>query len=141
RLFQIMASDNLAVEVAMVAERKASLGAAPTFAYHNKWITQVEAGHLGAPHTGEIPFVFDNMDVPTVDIVTGSGPDRQPLADKLSRAWTEFARTGNPSHAGIPRWEPYSAAHRAVMVINNNWRLEINPHAAEYAAMAQLMGR
>jgi len=141
RLYQIMASDNLAVEVHTVAERKALLGAAPAFVYHFEWITPVEGGRLGTPHTLEIPFAFDNMDVPTVDIVTGAGPDRQPLADKLSRAWTGFARSGNPSHPGIPHWEPFSAAHRAVMIINNDWRLETNPHEAEYAAITQLMAR
>src|SRR6185437_12006789 len=34
RLFQIMSSDNLAVEVAMVAERKALLGGGSVFVYH-----------------------------------------------------------------------------------------------------------
>jgi para-nitrobenzyl esterase len=81
------------------------------------------------------------MDVPTVAVQTGTGQERHSLAEKLSRAWTQFARSGNPSHPGIPRWEPYSPAHRAVMIIDNDWHLDLAPHAAEHAAIAELMAK
>ena len=32
----------------------------------------------------------------------------------MSRAWTNFARTGNPNVKGLPNWRPYSASDRAV---------------------------
>jgi len=141
RLFQIMASDNLAVTMAMLAERKARLGGAAAYLYHFEWITPVEGGRLGAPHTLEIPFVFDNMDVPTVDIITGTGEERYELADKMSRTWVAFARTGKPAVSGLPEWMPYSADRRAVMIIDREWRLVNNPYAEQYAALAQLMSR
>ena len=137
RLYQAMASDNwLTANVAMIAERKASLRAAPAYVYHFEWITPVEGGRLGAPHTIEIPFVYDNMDVPTVDIVTGSGQERYALAGRMSRAWTTFARTGNPNVQGLPHWPAYSVDQRAVMVFNNECHLEVNPHVAEREAIA-----
>ncbi len=142
RLFQIMTGDNWMIpNVAAVAERKAAQHAAPAYVYHWEWITPVEGGRLGAPHTIEIPFAFDNLDVPTADIITGTGPDRFAMADRTSRAWTAFARTGDPNIDGLPHWEPYSADHRAVMILNNECRLEIDPHPAEREAMTRLAQR
>ncbi|MGH8257758.1 MAG: carboxylesterase family protein, partial [Steroidobacteraceae bacterium] len=89
-------------------------------------------------HTLEIPFVFDNLDVPTVDIVTGSGEERYALADRMSRAWTTFARTGNPNVTGLPHWPAYTAGNRAVMVFNDDCQVEINPHAEQREGIAHL---
>ena len=50
-------------------------------------------------------FVFDNVDV--AQSMLGDGPNRQPLADKMSAAWVAFARTGNPNHKAIPKWSPF----------------------------------
>ncbi|MGZ5926107.1 MAG: carboxylesterase/lipase family protein, partial [Rhizomicrobium sp.] len=120
RLFQLIATDNwLTANVALVAERKAALGQAPAYVYHFEKPTPVHDGKLGVPHTLEVSYVFDNLDGPTDDLVTGKGKDRYPLADKMSRAWTNFARTGNPNVAGLPNWRPYSAADRAVMIFND----------------------
>ena len=56
-------------------------------------------GKLHSPHTVEIPFVFDNTDIPTV--MTKS-PTAAALAAKTSNAWIAFARSGNPNHSGLP---------------------------------------
>jgi para-nitrobenzyl esterase len=142
RLFQIMTGDNWMIpNVAAVGERKSAQGGAPAYVYHWEWITPVEGGRLGAPHTIEIPFAFDNMDVPTADIITGTGQDRYAMADKTSRAWVAFARTGNPNHPGLPNWEPYSADHRAVMILNNECKLVIDPHPETREAMTRLSKR
>jgi para-nitrobenzyl esterase len=139
RLFQIMTGDNWMIPtVTAVAERKAALNAAPAYVYHWEWITPVEGGRLGAPHTIEIPFAFDNMDVPTVDLITGSGAQQNAMAERTSRVWTSFARTGNPNCAGIPHWTPYSASSRAVMVFDNEFRLVLDPHPDEREAMIHL---
>jgi para-nitrobenzyl esterase len=34
--------------------------------------------------------------------MTGEGKDRYPLQDRMSAAWTAFARSGNPNHKGLP---------------------------------------
>jgi para-nitrobenzyl esterase len=139
RLFQIMTGDNwMIANVSAVGERKAALNAAPAFVYHWEWITPVEGGRLGAPHTIEIPFAFDNMDVPTADLITGTGADRFAMAERTSRVWTSFARSGNPNCDGVPHWTPYSASNRAVMIFNNEFRLVIDPHPAEREAMEHL---
>jgi para-nitrobenzyl esterase len=139
RLFQLIATDNwLTANVALVAERKAALGAAPAYVYHFEKPTPVHDGKLGVPHTLEVSYVFDNLDGPTDDLVTGKGKDRYPLADKMSRAWTNFARTGNPNVSGLPHWRPYSASDRAVMIFNDQCRLAVDPHAEARIAITDL---
>jgi len=60
------------------------------------------------------------------------------LADKTSGAWVAFARSGNPNHAGIPKWAAYNATDRATMHIDNEWKLVNDPDREERLAMAQL---
>ena len=139
RLFQLIATDNwLTANVALVAERKAALGRAPAYVYHFEKPTPVRGGKLGVPHTLEVSYVFDNLDGPTDDIITGTGKDRYPLADRMSRAWVNFARTGNPNVSGLPGWRPYSAADRAVMIFNDQCKLVVDPRAEARIAIAGL---
>jgi para-nitrobenzyl esterase len=139
RLYQIIASDNwLTANVALTAERKAALGKAPAYVYHFEKPTPVHDGKLGVPHTLEVSYVFDNLDGATDDVITGTGKDRYPLADKMSRAWTHFAKTGNPNVSGLPQWRPYSAADRAVMIFNDQCRLAVDPRAEARQAITEL---
>ena len=139
RLYQLIATDHwLTANVALVAERKAALGQAPAYVYHFEKPTPVHGGKLGVPHTLEVSYVFDNLDGPTDDIITGTSKDRYPLADKMSRAWTQFARTGNPNVAGLPHWRPYSASDRAVMIFNDQCKLAVDPRAQARIAITDL---
>ena len=107
------------------AERKVTQGKAPVFMYLFTWETPVEGGRRFSPHTVELPFVFNNVVEQPEEV--GTGPDLQPLADKVSGAWTAFARTGVPSAAGVHKWLPYTANERATMIINNEWKLVNDP--------------
>ncbi|MGZ5928563.1 MAG: carboxylesterase/lipase family protein [Rhizomicrobium sp.] len=139
RLYQLIGSDNfVTANVALVAERKAALGKAPAYVYHFEKPTPVRDGKLGVPHTVEITYVFDNLDVPTENAITGTGKDRYPMADKMSRAWTNFARTGNPNVAGLPQWRPYSVADRAVMIFNDQCKLVVDPYPEERMAIIDI---
>jgi para-nitrobenzyl esterase len=139
RLYQIVASDNwLTANVALTAERKAALGKAPAYVYHFEKPTPVHDGKLGVPHTLEVSYVFDNLDGPTDDVITGRGKDRYPLADKMSRAWTHFALTGDPNVSGLPHWRPYSASDRAVMIFNDQCKLVTDPRAEARQAITEL---
>jgi para-nitrobenzyl esterase len=107
------------------AERKVAQGKAPVYMYLFTWETPVEGGKRHSPHTIELPFVFNNVVEQPEEV--GNGPELQPLADKVSGAWTAFARTGNPSAAGTPKWLAYTANERATMIINNEWKLVNDP--------------
>jgi para-nitrobenzyl esterase len=82
----------------------------------------------------DIPFVFENIDLSTS--VVGDGPDRYALADKMSSAWAAFARTGNPNHKSLPKWEPFNADTRATMIFNNHCRAVNDPYREERLAVA-----
>jgi para-nitrobenzyl esterase len=107
------------------AERKTAQGKAPVFMYLFTWETPVEGGKRHSPHTIELPFVFNNVMEQPEEV--GNGPELQPLADKVSGAWSAFAHTGNPSVAGTPKWLAYTANERATMIINNEWKLVNDP--------------
>ena len=54
----------------------------------------------------------------------------------MSNAWVAFARGGDPNHAGLPRWEPFTPQQRATMMINNECRLARDPYRDERIAIA-----
>ena len=139
RIYQLIASDDwMTADVAQAAERKAALHRAPAYLYHFEKLTPVHEGKLGCPHTAEIYYVFDNLELPTASALTGESPDRQALADTMSRVWTAFARTGVPDVPGLPHWPAYSAEDRRVMIFNDHCEVAIDPHAAERQAIQSL---
>jgi len=116
------------------AERKSAAARAPVYMYRFQWYSPVSGGRLRAMHCMDIPFAFDNVD--NSQSIVGNGTDRQPLADRMSHAWVAFARTGDPNHAGLPRWEPFTANQRATMMLNAECRLARDPYRDERLAMA-----
>jgi para-nitrobenzyl esterase len=117
------------------AERKSARVKAPAYLYQIRWRTPVEGGRRLSPHCIEIPFAMQNhWQLPEM---VGTGPELQPLADRVSGAWVAFARTGNPNHAGIPKWVPYSATDRTTMIIDNEWKAMNDPNREERVAMAK----
>jgi para-nitrobenzyl esterase len=118
------------------AERKASQAKAPVYKYYFQWYSPVREGKLRAFHTLDIPFAFDSVDL--APSMVGNGPERQPLADKMSAAWVAFARSGNPNHKGIPMWAPFDAKQRATMIFNNECRAVNDPFREERLAGAAM---
>lgn len=104
------------------AERKAAQGAAPAYLYLFAWKTPILDGRPRAFHCSEIPFVFDNTDVAA--FATGGGPGPRALAAHVSDAWITFARTGNPSHGGLPPWPAFSTDTGPVMVFDSACAVE-----------------
>jgi para-nitrobenzyl esterase len=73
------------------------------------------AGGVTAFHCSEIAFAFHALSEPHIRIATGGEPAALALEDKVSQAWVNFARTGNPSQPGLA-WKPYTLAGRETMV-------------------------
>jgi para-nitrobenzyl esterase len=115
------------------AERKAALSKAPVYKYYFQWYSPVREGKLRAMHCMELPFVFENVDVART--LVGDGKDRYALANRMSTAWTNFARSGNPNHKDLPEWPRFDATRRATMVFNTECRVADNPYGEERAAI------
>jgi para-nitrobenzyl esterase len=119
-----------------LAERKCAQGQGPVYMYLFAWRTPALGGKMGAPHTVEIPFVFDNTDIPKV--MTAGGLAVKALAARTSEAWIQFARSGNPNHKGLPNWPAYTSAERATMVFDNVCKLVNDPGSEERKLWASL---
>ena len=52
----------------------------------------------------KLPFVFGNLNDTFANLFAGKGPDVEKLSGQMMDAWLAFARTGDPSHAGIGTW-------------------------------------
>ncbi len=84
---------------------------APTWMYQFDWSTPVFGGGLGSCHGLDIPFAFDNLHRPGVDLLTGTGDDRRAVADQFAAAVVAFARTADP---GWPRYDTTRRATRRI---------------------------
>jgi len=131
----ILASDNTVRSgILTVAERKAEAKQAPVYMYYFTWRSPVHDGKLKAYHTLDIPFVFENVDLATA--MTGGRQDRYALQDRMSAAWTSFARTGNPNVKGLlPEWPAFDTTRRATMVLDNECSAVNDPNGDERRAL------
>jgi para-nitrobenzyl esterase len=99
---------------------------APVWTYRLDWETPAYDGKLKAPHSVDVPFVFDTLHVIGAQ---HQKPGAQALADKVSKTWATFARTGNPANESIPAWPAYDTKARATMVLNDECRVVNDPDA------------
>jgi len=107
------------------AERKAAQNAAPAYVYLFAWQTPILGGRPRAFHCSEIPFVFYNSDVSA--FATGGGSEPRELAAKVSDAWINFARKGDPNHPGLPVWPKFNAASGPVMIFDKTCAVKDDP--------------
>ena len=98
------------------AERKAALHTAPTYQYLFAWKTPMLDGRPGAFHSCEIAFVFDNA--ARCINYTGATPEALRLSARVSQAWINFARYGNPNHSDLPKWPVFQTA-KETMIFDN----------------------
>jgi para-nitrobenzyl esterase len=106
-----------------IAERKASQGAAPVYLYRVDWHAVLANGALRATHGVDMPFVFRRLD--GFGGMDGDGDVQRELMERMSQAWINFARSGNPSQAGL-QWPAYDTKKRRAVVFDANTRIEAN---------------
>ena len=92
-------------------------GGAPVYVYLFEWQSPVNDGSLGAAHGMELPFMFNNISLART--LTGGSKEAYTLADKISSAWINFVKTGNPNTNNLPKWEPYTPDKEATMIFDN----------------------
>jgi len=105
------------------AKEKSALNAAPVYMYLFTWQSPVLDGKYKAVHCMEIAFAFNN--IARCEEMTGGTKEAYALAAKVSDAWTNFARTGNPNHKGLPLWPGFDSTNRATMHFDN--KCEVKP--------------
>ena len=92
--------------------KRAAMATAPVYQYVMAYESALNGGTMSW-HCAEIPFIFHNADF------TGAvynGEQTWVTQDEMFGAWMSFARSGDPNHDGLCRWEPYTADRHACMI-------------------------
>jgi para-nitrobenzyl esterase len=111
------------------AERQAATGT-PVYMYLFTWPSPVFGGR--SVHGLDIPFAFGIASRETLEIEPDAGT--LGLNAAMSAAWASFARSGDPSHPGMPAWPRYSAGARNTMILDRDPHVEVDPSAREREA-------
>lgn len=96
--------------------RKLEKAKAPVYNYVFAWEYPIDGG-ITAFHCSELAFCFHALSVPQIRTATGGGPVAMALQDKVSQAWINFAKTGNPNQPGL-EWKPYTKENPQAMVFD-----------------------
>lgn len=110
--------------------------AAPTYVYELDWSSPIDGGKWKAPHTLDIPFVFDNVAV--ADGMCGTGPSAQRMADIMSETLIVFARTGSPNNSHLPNWPAFDLKNRSTMIFDTNTQVVDDPRGEERLLVEQV---
>ncbi len=81
------------------ADARAVQGNAPLYAYFLAWKSPVDSASKGSFHGLDIPLAFNNVDLRPD--WTGNSEEAWKLANKMSSAWLNFAKTGDPNVEGV----------------------------------------
>lgn len=106
------------------ATLKSNSGSAPVYMYLFTWESPILDGTFRSSHCMELPFVFDN--IYNSRTMTGGSKSTYELADKMSNAWLNFAKTGNPNVFELPDWKPFDTQKGATMIFNNKCEIKYN---------------
>jgi para-nitrobenzyl esterase len=114
------------------ARLHAAAGKRNTFYYR---FAHAPPGQRGATHGAEMAYVFDHLDLYDAPWTQS---DRR-LAQTMTAYWTNFARTGDPSGAGLPDWPEFEQSDQRVLLISDyDVRAAAAPNAAGLAAIDRL---
>jgi para-nitrobenzyl esterase len=91
--------------------------------FNRKLPSYSAASNFGAFHTGEVPYVFNNLKTvnrpwEAIDIQ---------LADQVSNYWVNFVKTGNPNGTNLTIWPAYNAQKEQVLIINKQTEAKLMP--------------
>lgn len=109
-------------------EARAAHDDTPSWLYWFCWESRAFEGRLGATHALEIPFVFDNLDKPGVDVFLGPGEPPQQVAQAMHEAWIAFVRDLDPG------WQRYDLERRPTMKFDSTSELVMDPDGEEREA-------
>jgi para-nitrobenzyl esterase len=92
----------------------------PAYMYLFSYVPEAmqERMRFGAGHGSEVAYVFNNLDArrgdaePTIE--------EQKLAQVMNTYWANFAKTGDPNGAGVPKWPVYDVQNEKILEIESD---------------------
>jgi len=106
------------------AKLKSEQQGASVYMYIFSWESPVLDGVMRSTHCMELAFVFNNIE--KCREMTSGTKNAYILADKMSDAWLNFAKTGNPATRTLPAWEAYYPEKGATMFFNDICEVKYN---------------
>ncbi|MEJ5351789.1 MAG: carboxylesterase family protein [Melioribacteraceae bacterium] len=107
------------------ADARVKQSNAPIYVYLLTWKSPVDNASKGSFHGLDIPLAFYNVDLRPD--WTGNVKEAWELADKMSSAWINFAKTGNPNVKGkLPKWKKYTVEEGATMIFDKECKIVYN---------------
>ncbi|WP_319482115.1 carboxylesterase family protein [uncultured Draconibacterium sp.] len=107
------------------ADARAQETDAPLYVYFLAWKSGVDNASKGSFHGLDIPLAFNTVDL-RADW-TGNTDEAWKLADKMSSAWINFVKSGNPNVDGVlPAWEQYTPENGTTMYFDNECKIVYN---------------
>jgi para-nitrobenzyl esterase len=100
------------------------------YMYFMTWRSSAFGGQIGAGHGVDLPFVFDNLDDETAQLLTGEAAPIE-LAEVMHGSWVSFVTEGEPRHAKLPEWQQYDLSQRATMRFDAECRMVNDPEGKE----------
>ena len=108
-------------------------------------VTEVVGGMLssiGIPSKGPdhylselVPFYASYRPPLIASVSAGTAQQFAALAARISMAWVQFARTGNPNHRDLPEWPAFDAGKRSTIIFDNTCTVKDNPDCDEMKAL------
>ena len=131
--------NELMFRIPMLQQLDAQSAFNKTFCYY--WSYPSSNAEMGAAHSVELMFVFDDRGIGTNSVYNGMNISDE-VFNTVQQMWTNFARCGNPSTDQI-EWKAYSADDQNVMDIAGPGDIRIKHGlllADQYKAVLPLTG-
>lgn len=113
-LLTMAGADRAQTEPARFAATAFTARGAPAYVYRFAYVpaSMRERWRTGVPHGAEVPYAFGVLSAGFGFTPTA---EDQAVARTVNTYWANFAKTGDPNGAGLPRWPRYDPAKNEIL--------------------------
>jgi para-nitrobenzyl esterase len=113
-----IAADQMMVEPSRFVARAVAAQGLPAYEYRFSYVAESLRDKLpGAPHATEIPYVFHTVKAAYKDKLTAQD---DAISQKIHAYWVNFAKSSNPSAAGMIPWPTQNPQSDLIMNFTND---------------------
>jgi len=116
QIWSIISTVGVRASAVKQCQAKAALRRAAAYNCWWQWQSPILDGRIMALHSGDLAFFLNNLE--RCQAQTGNSPEARALASQMSDAWVHFVRTGDPNHAGLPKWSPVTPEGSETMIFD-----------------------